>query len=210
MSDIADLIRLAGRRPEPAAFRAARVRAAVEAEWRQTLDRRSRWMAWRWTLAAAALGTGGVSGSVQRRAPWRPARPTSRPSFASTEASAWQRHRPRCGSSRPAIDWPPAPRRIRPPAGDVALQLASGIALRVKEGTRLVVEAPSSVRLEHGTIYVDTTSAAPASRRMEVRTPQGTGPTWAHGSRSAPARAPFAFASETVRCASIAPGPRCA
>ena len=51
---IRDLLVLAGRRPEPAPFRTTRVRAAVEAEWRRSMPRLSRWRLR--TLAAAVLG----------------------------------------------------------------------------------------------------------------------------------------------------------
>jgi hypothetical protein len=173
VSDIADLIRLAGRRPEPPAFRAARVRAAVEAEWRGTLHRRSRVMVWRWALAAAAL----VLAALWFRPTARPVAP--RPPEVATVVRV-------DGSVR--LESSPSPVRLltigdrlvagaaadTTAGGRIALQLASGIALRVKEGTRIAVEAPSIVRLEHGAIYVDTKSGASAPRRMEVHTPQGT------------------------------------
>jgi FecR protein len=172
VSDIADLIRLAGRRPEPPAFRAARVRAAVEAEWRRTLERR-RWMVWRWALVAAALALA----AYWFRPTARPAAP--RPPEVATVV--------RVDGSVRLVSSPSAVRLLTTgerlvagatadttAGGRAALQLASGIALRVKEGTRIVVEAPSSVRLEQGTIYVDTKSGATAPRRMQVLTSQGT------------------------------------
>ena len=177
MSDIADLVRLAGRRPEPAAFRAARVRAAVEAEWRRTLDRRSRSIAWRWALTAAAL----AAAVLALAALWF--RPTARPVAPRQPEVATV---VRVDGSVRLVSSPSAARLLTTgdrlvtgaaadttAGGRVALLLASGVALRVKEGTRIVVEAPSKVRLEHGTIYVDT-SGASAPRRIDVRTPQGT------------------------------------
>jgi len=172
VSDIGDLIRLAGRRPEPPAFRAARVRAAVEAEWRRTLERR-RWMVWRWTFVAAALAVAAYwfHPTARREAPPPPQVAT----VVRVEGSV------RLVSSASAPRLLTTGDRLVAGAvadttagGRAALQLASGVALRVKEGTRIVVEAPSSVRLEHGTIYVDTKSGASASRRIDVRTPQGT------------------------------------
>jgi ferric-dicitrate binding protein FerR (iron transport regulator) len=173
VSDIADLIRLAGRRPEPAAFRAARVREAVEAEWRRTVDRRSSWRVRRWALVAAALALAAL---------WF--RPTSRPVPPGPPEVATV---VRVDGSVRLVSSPSAVRPLTTgdrlvagaaadttAGGRLALQLTSGIGVRVKEGTRLVVEAPASVRLEHGTIYVDTKSGASAPRRMDVRTPQGT------------------------------------
>jgi len=140
VSDIADLIRLAGRRPEPPAFRAARVRRAVEAEWRRTLERR-RWMVWRWALVAAALALA----AYWFRPTARPAAP--RPPEVATVV--------RVDGSVRLVSSPSAVRLLTTgerlvagatadttAGGRAALQLASGIALRVKEGTRIVVEAP--------------------------------------------------------------------
>ena len=137
------------------------------------LDRRSRWTVWRWALAAAALALA----ALWFRPTARPVAP--RPPEVATVVRV-------DGSVRLAS--PPAAVRLlttgdrlaagavadTTAGGRVALQLASGIALRVKEGTRIVVEAPSTVRLEQGTIYVDTTSGATAPGRMQVRTSQGT------------------------------------
>ena len=52
---IAELIRLAGPRPQPAPFRAARVRAVVEAEWRRSVQPPRSRGAWRYIAAAAVL-----------------------------------------------------------------------------------------------------------------------------------------------------------
>jgi ferric-dicitrate binding protein FerR (iron transport regulator) len=180
VSDIADLIRLAGRRPEPAAFRVARVRKAVEAEWRRTVDRRSRSVVWRWSLAAAALALAALW--FRAASPPLAPRPADVATVVRVDGSA------RLASPASAVRLLAIGDRLVAGAaadttagGRLALQLASGIALRVKEGTRVVVEGPASVRLEHGTIYVDTKSGsvdpksgASASRRMDVRTPQGT------------------------------------
>lgn len=174
MNDIADLVRLAGPRPEPAAFRAARVREAVEAEWRRTLRRRSRGTVWRWGLAVAAAASLTLLWIQPTR---RPA--TLPPADVATVlrvdgavrlASSPTAARPLATGDRLAA----GETADTTGGGRLSLVLGGGIALRVKEGSRVAIEEPSKVRLERGTIYVDTGSAAPAVKRMEVATALGT------------------------------------
>ncbi len=171
---IADLIRLAGRRQEPPVFRAARVRAVVEAEWRQSMRRRSRWAAWQWGVAAAAVLLLAMSLWPRSRSTPAPAPPrevamATRVEGAARVVQSSSAARPLAAGARlivgAAID--------TTPGGRAALQFGQGIALRVKEGSRIVLETPSRVRLEQGAIYVDTHAATSAAERVEVSTTLG-------------------------------------
>jgi hypothetical protein len=169
---IADLIRLAGRGPEPAVFRTARVRTAVEAEWRQLIRRRSRWGAWRWGVAAAAV----VLLALWLRTPARPLPPprldvgtTIRVEGVARIVQSPSAVQPLVAGARlvigAAID--------TTPGGRAALQFGDGVSLRVKQGSRIVLETPSRVRLEQGAIYVDTRPSASSNEGIEVSTTLG-------------------------------------
>jgi hypothetical protein len=158
-SSTAALIRLAGRRPEPSPSGAARVRAAVEAEWRRSVRRRSRRRAM-WMIAAA--------------------------SAAGFPLALWLQARP--SGPRPAPPLPPAtvatvvraigPVRITPrglpsrsiAAGDtlldgaiietalggrIGVQLPGGASVRIDAGSRATFETDSRIGLDTGRMYVD-------------------------------------------------------
>jgi FecR protein len=170
---IADLIRLAGRRPEPAEFRAARVRAAVEAEWRRSIGRRRRWAAVHWGITAAAVLLVAVWLRPQSRSASAPSLPVEVATATRVEGAAQVVQlssvaRPLAAGARlivgAAID--------TTPGGRAALQLGSAF-VRIKEGSRILLEAPSRVRLEQGTIYIDNDGRTSATERIEVSTTLG-------------------------------------
>lgn len=168
---IADLIRFAGRRREPPALRAARVRAAVEGEWRRSVRGRSRWSAWHWAVAAAAILLLAVWLRPQTRslpAPPREAGTATRVEGIAHVVQSSSAARPLVAGARlivgAAID--------TTLGGRAALQLGDDVSLRVNRGTRIVLETPSRVRLEQGTIYVDT-RAITGQERIQVSTSLG-------------------------------------
>jgi ferric-dicitrate binding protein FerR (iron transport regulator) len=169
---VADLIRFAGRRPEPAAFRTARVRTVVEAEWRQSIRRRSRWGAWRWGVAAAAV----LLLALWLRPPARPLPPPPREIATTIRVEGVARIVQSPSAARPLV----AGARLiagaaidTTPGGRAALQLGDGVSLRVKHGSRIVLETPSNVRLEQGALYVDTSRSPSANESIEVSTTLG-------------------------------------
>lgn len=174
---IADLIRLAGRRPEPAAFRAARVRAVVEAEWRRSLPRRSGWLLWPLTAAAAVAVLALV---LWARTPARqPAPPTA---VAVQELATVAR------VTGPVRVVPPGstPRTVavgeRMAAGwtidthlggRAALTFDAGSSVRLDRGSQIVLETMNRVTLERGRVYVDSGEDADPRDGLSIATRSG-------------------------------------
>lgn len=178
---VAELIRLAGRRPEPAPFRAARARLAVEAEWRRAVRRRTRRSLWGLASIAAAIALLAAGAFVARqllRAPVSSSGTTTSAPAASVATLARVVGR---------VDVVMPGQAVRPMhAGDAiaagaaidttaggraALLLAGGTSLRLDAGSRLVMESASRVSLERGTVYVD------AARRNPTAAARPTGQT---------------------------------
>lgn len=59
------------------------------------------------------------------------------------------------------------------PAGRGALAMPSGVSARLDHDTRLVIAGADQLKLERGTLYVDSGAAAPAAR-LDVITPSGS------------------------------------
>jgi len=169
---IRDLLVLAGRRPEPAPFRTARVRAAVEAEWRRSMPRRSRWRLR--TLAAAVLG---VALALWSRSPAPPpARPPAAPSLAtiaringavqtSAAGSAFQLAAAGAHLGAGTI--------VDAAAGRVLLTFGSGHSVRLDRGARIVLEAAHRLQLTRGRLYVDSGEGRPSGDGLSIVTASG-------------------------------------
>lgn len=172
--DLAALLRAAGPRIRAAAPVVAEVRAAAEAEWRAAVAgrrRRQRYTAW-----AAAAGVGIAAVAV-----WL-ARPLYLPAndpvaaFARVEGQVEYRDRSSDG-------WRPATTAVSLKSGDelrtgstgrVALQLRSGVDVRLDSDTQFAFEDSSHASLVRGGVYVDSgTSDRAEPRDLEIGTPLG-------------------------------------
>lgn len=169
---IRDLLVLAGRRPEPAAFRTARVRTAVEAEWRQATRRRARWPLW--SLAAVS---GLALVLVWPRTPiLAPASAPVTPPFA-TVARLTGPVQVRVEGSAPgslvAGARLGANSAVQTTTGRAVLAFASGHAVRVDRDTRLLLEAGNRLVLERGRLYVDSGDRTAGEDGLRIATPSG-------------------------------------
>lgn len=185
---IAELLRLAGPRPQPAPFRAARVRTVVETEWRAAVRRRDRRTMLQWVgLAVAASVLIVVSGKWLL--PSSPAesnnaangvvnpvvntnmvvahlaRATGLVTIAENRTDAWRLLGPGAAVNSGAAIRTDAQSRA-------ALALAQGQSLRLDMDTLVVFEGDTRVRLERGSVYLD--SGKHGSGGVEVVTPFGT------------------------------------
>ena len=170
---IRDLLVLAGRRPEPAPFRTARVRAAVEAEWRQSVRRRPRWRLP--TLAAAVLVlTLLVLWSRSPATP--PASPPAAPPLATIArisgavqvSAAGSTFRPIAAGAR----LPPGT-TVDAAGGRAVLTFDSGHSVRLDRDSRIVLEATTQLRLARGRIYVDSGEGMPSGDGLQIATTAG-------------------------------------
>jgi ferric-dicitrate binding protein FerR (iron transport regulator) len=185
---IAELLRLAGPRPQPASFRAARVRTVVEAEWRAAVRRRDRrtmlqWvalavaasvlivMSGRWLLPSTPVDANNVAnGAVTPPVNAhiivaRLARATGLVTIAENRTDAWRLLGPGATVNGGAAIRTDAQSRA-------ALALAQGQSLRLDTDTLVVFEGDTRVRLERGSVYLD--SGKHGSGGVEVVTPFGT------------------------------------
>jgi ferric-dicitrate binding protein FerR (iron transport regulator) len=168
---VAQLIRVAGRRAEPPAEAYEQTLAAALATWdRVQSHRRQRLFA---TLAASVVVAVGVAFLVTHLRP----RPEPSAGYADRivgtvqERSAswreWSTLRNELGSI-------PRGTQMRTLAGSRAgIVLASGVSLRLAEGTEVELESASRLHVLAGKVYVDTAGAHRASG-IEVVTDAGT------------------------------------
>jgi len=169
-TQIAELLRLAGHRPEPAPFRTARVRAAVEAEWRAAVRKRDRRAVVQWIALAVAASVLLVVGakwllpssplpseSNQASAPSINAgvvvahlsRATGLVTIAENRTDAW-----RLLAAGATVNGGAA---IRTDAQSrAALTLAHGQSLRLDMDTQIVIDSDARIRLERGSVYLDS------------------------------------------------------
>jgi ferric-dicitrate binding protein FerR (iron transport regulator) len=133
---IATLLRLAGPRPRVSDERAARVRAAVHAEWKRSAQKRT--AAWSLGIAAAAIL---VVVLFLPRTPQRPTPIATKPAivaqaqvppYTKIAAATWIETQ----KNTLSLDW-------------------NGATLRLDAGTRLRVDSARAATLERGAIYFD-------------------------------------------------------
>jgi hypothetical protein len=174
--DLEQLIHAAGARPAPGVDRAARVRAAVEREWRaQTRVRRLR----RWTgggvavLAAAAT----LFLALRRQATVAPPAVPPAPTAIASVAAAHGAVTMESAGFRAAIaavgQTIPAGSTIRTNGTSRAtVTLIDGGELRIDANTVAALVDAHTIHLERGAIYLDSGAATPG--RFTVRTAAGT------------------------------------
>ena len=171
--DVAALLRAAGARPSATAQAMAEVRGAVEAEWRAAVAARRRRRGLVGWSAAAGIAVAAVSIWLVR--PLLQAEPQVVAALARVVGTVEQNR----GDGR----WTPLPsdgsiesgtslRTAR--NGRAALQLASGVELRLDSGTVVAFEDAVHARLASGALYVDAgLPAGAASPEFELDTPAG-------------------------------------
>lgn len=172
-TDIARLLARVGPRSEPPARAAAEVRAAVAAAWRQTVDTREQRR--RYTGWAVAAGV-----AVAAVGAWL-ARPLYLPEPVTVATLARVVGEVQVESGRG--QWMPlvAGSVIKSGAvvrtgaeGRAALELESGVSLRLDTATQLAFDDAQEAALSRGAVYVDSgAEAASAGGRFVVATPAG-------------------------------------
>jgi hypothetical protein len=180
---VARLIKLAGRRPPVPDARTARVRAAVHAEWQDTIrSRRRRRTTTRaaWSLAAAAMLIL-IAGLVAWQAgvgPWSSASPVASVELVHSAVQlAASDSASRAGESESAR----AGMELRSGAvvetdvdGLLALRFGTGHSVRLDGATRLRVRSADRLELQRGAVYVDSGPDAGAGKALVVDTPFGS------------------------------------
>jgi ferric-dicitrate binding protein FerR (iron transport regulator) len=169
---IRNLLVLAGRRPEPPAFRTARVRATVEAEWRRATRRRPRWPLW---SLAAACGLALVLLWPRSPVP-APAAPPAAPAYATLIRVTGAVQVGVAGSPAAAAATGLRMRSdttIETGAGRALLSFASGHSVRLDHNSRIVLQATKRVALERGRIYVDSGDGVHDGEGLQIATPSG-------------------------------------
>jgi ferric-dicitrate binding protein FerR (iron transport regulator) len=177
-NQIADLLRLAGRRPIPDAARAAQAREAAHAEWRRAVQARDRWRWIRSALAATLLaGLGGAAWLWTSRAPAPPSTVARTPLATLrlvrgvawiVEGEAGTRSPAAAGGALRAGD------RLRVGAGGgAAFEVASRTSVRLDAGAEIVVRAADQVDLAQGRLYLDVDPERRGAP-LAIGTPFGT------------------------------------
>ena len=171
--DIARLLKNVGARSQPATQAAAEVRAAVEAEWRSVVSarrQRRRFTGW---AAAAGIAVAAVGAWV--------ARPLYLPEPATVATVARVVGEVQIESSRGQWTRVAAGDTVRAGAavrtgsdGRAALDLPSGVRVRLDTGTALAFNSLEDASMSRGAVYVDSGSdAAPNAARFVLETPAG-------------------------------------
>jgi hypothetical protein len=171
--DLGALLRAVGPRVQPTAEMTRQVRAAVEAEWRNTVAARQprrRFTPWLAAASVAALAVGAwlvapqvMQGSASIASV---ARVTGGVEYRVDQDGAWQPLQV-ASTLRPGAE-------IRTAAdGRVALHLADGLDLRLDAATTLAMDDRETAQLAAGRVYVDAGAAGAASRDFTIATALG-------------------------------------
>lgn len=173
-ADLGALLRAAGPRARPPAAMQDEVLAAVEAEWRALTAaraRRSRYTSW---AAAAGIAIAAVGVWIARPLYL----PAAGPVASVARIDGYVEYR-----SDRHEHWAPLPATAQLRDGDelrtgssgrAALQLASGVQLRLDNATRVAFDDTHHARLRRGGLYVDSgVTGADDARAFEVETPAG-------------------------------------
>jgi ferric-dicitrate binding protein FerR (iron transport regulator) len=175
--DVALLIRRAGARPAPSDDRTARVRAATTRAWKSAVRER-RLRRWYWAGGAVAA----AAGLIVAVAVWRVPRPVPQPleplavatagTFAAVSGNVSVVGAG--GLVTAAVQGAAAPNASVVNTGEgstASMRLDAGGELRLAAETRMALTDRRTVRLERGTIYIDSEGATPGS--FTVITPAG-------------------------------------
>lgn len=168
------LIRLAGRRPEPAAFRVTRVRLSVEKEWRRVLRRR-RMRRSLLVFGVAACVALAVAIGVRTPAPTVTSPVVAPIASVARVVGPVQLELP----ERPTralvehFEVPPGAIINTSTGGGVALQFRNGGSVRIDANSRVVITSASRLALEQGRLYVDRTAVETVPHTIEIATRSG-------------------------------------
>jgi hypothetical protein len=172
---IAQLVKLAGRRPMPDPRDMRVARAAAHAAWTDLVERRKR-RASLWALAASLLAV-----SLLGTAAWSWLRPQTVPAL-SAEIGTLQTMRgavviTSVGRQRTVVSETGtalrAGDRIETPAGSrAAFTLSEIVSVRLDERTVAVLNAADHLTLDHGAVYIDS-GPGPPDAALHVETPLG-------------------------------------
>jgi ferric-dicitrate binding protein FerR (iron transport regulator) len=180
MSEVGDLIRLAGRRPMPDEAQMSAAREAARAEWTRAARQRRWRLSW-WSLAAAAsvaiAGSGVVWFNTRTSTPIIPV-PATRAEIATVQivsgtlaviAPDGVRHPvTQSGSLLRQGD------RVETSDGSrAAMVLNSGLSVRIDRATSARLEGPELVTLDRGAVYVDS-GTQPHRDAVRIQTRFGT------------------------------------
>lgn len=171
---LAALLRAAGARQAPSPRATTDVRAAVEAEWRATVSGRARRRQWTGWAAAASVAVAAVGAWLLY--PSLQTEPVRVADVTRVVGSVEQDHGDGRWSPLTAGDSLGAGTRLRT-AGDgrLALELASGVELRLDADTELALARLDEAALARGAVYVDSGAANGSSGAdLELATPAGS------------------------------------
>jgi ferric-dicitrate binding protein FerR (iron transport regulator) len=173
---VEQLIRAAGARPDPGADRAARVRAAVEREWRAQARARGRR---RWTIGGVAIVAAAAAVFLTVRQLSTVAAPAMPPAPApiARVAAAHGAVTTEIAGGRAAVA---AVGQVIAVGSTIrtngtsrgTVTLIDGVELRVDANSVLTLVDARTIHLERGAIYIDSGASTPGS--VTVRTASGT------------------------------------
>jgi ferric-dicitrate binding protein FerR (iron transport regulator) len=178
-NQIAQLLKLAGRRPSPGADRIRQAREAAHGEWTRTRRARGRRRLAIALAAAAAVAAGAIGGGLWLRTDRAPTS-VARPELATLRKTVGHVRIIDPADRAMDADLHAGGRRLA--AGDrvdvgqrslAAFELADGTSVRLAGATLVRLDADNRLTLERGTIYVDANPAL-ATRPTRVETPFGT------------------------------------
>ncbi len=179
-SGIARVLRAAGERTRPSEDVKRAVRAAVHAEWRAAVAKRSRR---RMGLAIAAsvgvaalalwvsrphlIGRGEIVARVDRATGTVQSRNGALRGWHALTTST------RANDASAAVQLHAGEDLMTGHDGRVALQLRDGVSLRLDHDTRIAFVGPERVNVQSGAVYVDAGITHSASKHLRVGTPAG-------------------------------------
>jgi ferric-dicitrate binding protein FerR (iron transport regulator) len=171
-----ELIRAAGSRPAPGTDRAARVRAAVEGEWRAAARAR-RLRRWTWGALAMLAAAAAVFVAVRHRSTAAPPATPAAPAPIANVTAAHGAVTMGIAGGRAAVTGAgqtiAAGSNIRTNATSRAtVTMIDGGELRFDANTAATLVDARTIQLERGAIYLDSGASTPGS--FTVRTASGT------------------------------------
>ena len=172
--DVEDVLRNAGRRSEPPDDVVQSVRAAVEVQWREVVERRARRRRIGLSLAA---GVAFVAVGLWAARPWLPGATDERMASISVATGSVQ------VKSGWLSRWQPVGLRQALHAGEqvetassgrVALTLGDGLSVRLDHDTLISLVDSRHISLTRGALYVDSGSKRlPTGSELQIVTPAG-------------------------------------
>jgi ferric-dicitrate binding protein FerR (iron transport regulator) len=172
--DVEDVLRNAGRRSEPPDDVVQSVRAAVEVQWREVVERRARRRRIGLSLAA---GVAFVAVGLWAARPWLPGATDERMASISVATGSVQ------VKSGWLSRWQPVGLRQALHAGEqvetassgrVALTLGDGLSVRLDHDTLISLVDSRHISLSRGALYVDSGSKRlPTGSELQIVTPAG-------------------------------------